>query len=145
MPSRPPERRAIGYMSPERRLEVYWRRKRQELRSMVASWPSLYAFLPSTRSLRTPSYRVLALLIKRMLTVKRIFSCCRVLQAHALNNQFLRYSQCWTLINRNKKAIHCLMALSKVYCNDKVFHYHVYSMCDARSTCAPGDADITRN
>ena len=51
MPSRPPEPRAIGYMSPERRIEVYWRRKRRELRSLVASWPS---FLPLTRSLRTP-------------------------------------------------------------------------------------------
>ena len=45
-----------------------------------------------------PTYRVLALLIKRMLPVKRIlfieriFSCCRMLQAHALNNQFLRYT-----------------------------------------------------
>ena len=54
MPSKPPERRAIGYTSPERRLEVGWRRKRRELRSLVAPCPSLYAFLPSTRSLRTP-------------------------------------------------------------------------------------------
>ena len=29
--------------------------------------------------------------VKRILFVKRIFSCCHVLQAHALNNQFLRY------------------------------------------------------
>ena len=27
MPSKPPERRAIGYMIPERRLEVGWRRE----------------------------------------------------------------------------------------------------------------------
>ena len=50
MPSKPAEQRAIGYMSPERRLEVGWRRKRRELRSLVASWPPLQAFLPSTRS-----------------------------------------------------------------------------------------------
>ena len=85
MPSKPPERRAIGYMSPERRLEVDWRKKRRELRSLVVSWPLLSPIYPRHVLYARPAYRVLALLIKRMfpvkhiLFVKRIFSCCRVL------------------------------------------------------------------
>ena len=44
-----------------------------------------------------PAYHVLALLtkhmlpIKRILFVKRIFSCCCMLWVHVLNNQFLQY------------------------------------------------------
>ena len=86
MPSKLPERQAIGYMIPERRLEVGWRRETSRI--MVSD-----CFLATVVGLSTlsmffyvrPAYCILALLIKCMLPikcilfVKHIFSCCCVL------------------------------------------------------------------
>ena len=90
MPSKPAERRAIGYSyEPRKKAESRLEKKRRELRSL-ASGRSLPGhrcrpIYPQHVLYARPTYRVLALLIKRMLPVKRIlfikriFSCCRVL------------------------------------------------------------------
>ena len=68
MSSKPPERGAIGYMIPERRIEVGWRRETSRITlsdhflATVVGLSTLGTFFYAC-----PTYRVLAPLIKRML------------------------------------------------------------------------------
>ena len=78
MPSKPAERRAIGYKwAGEENIENYTLWSLLGHRCRLSNLDTFFY--------ARPTYRVLALLIKRMLPVKRIlfikhiFSCCRVL------------------------------------------------------------------